>query len=504
MRDRSGRLRAVGAATLSVALAVACQAAVSPAPSPSTAPSGSTASIPPLPSSSAQPTPGLTPSAPTSQLAGHWEATGATNVYRQDGRLLALTSGGALLIGTGEGSDGFAAPTSVEVWDPGTGDWTEGPDLNRLRFDFAAVALSDDRVLVAGGLNGDSPAQSYSSAYIFDARSGSGSWSKTALMVAARSAPAAARLSDGRVLVAGGYFHLEPEEGSAANADLAGFVAPGLFDIDNGPAGAAFATAEVFDPTSGTWTATGSMVYARSGAEAVTLSDGRVLVVGSTDRAGNSPYHVTVHDDAFVTAEIYDPASGRFTLTGRLPAIDRAALEEQAPANANPMPEDDGQPMGVGSLVALPDGGAVLIGNTRWWKHQADMTRSFRFDARSGAWSEIGKPYVYVFGPGPVVVLTPGVRDVARSVAAVLADGRVLVAGGSGLSPNGFGTEPTDVAEVYDPATNSWTTVADMPDARSGGTSALLADGSVLLVGGLLDRGDEGQTPLTTAAQFVP
>ena len=47
------------------------------------------------------------------------------------------------------------------------------------------------------------------------------------------------------------------------------------------------ATAELFDPTTGSWSQTGPMTYARIGAAAVTLADGRVLVFGSHGGAGS-------------------------------------------------------------------------------------------------------------------------------------------------------------------------------------------------------------------------
>jgi len=91
-----------------------------------------------------------------------------------------------------------------------------------------------------------------------------------------------------------------------------------------------------------------------------------------------------------------------------------------------------------------------------------------------------------------------GGRDIAP-------DGRVLIAGGGGNSPHGFGGLNADgVAELYDPATNMWQARPPMPDGRTGGAVAAIADGSVVLVGGLTDLGSEEQTQWTTAVRFVP
>lgn len=494
------------------AVVVACQAAASPAPA--SLASASPGAQPPTTRPSASPATERPSASPTLGIP-HWESAGETTLERLDARAVPLSSGRLLVLGNSHGSDGIQVPMSGEVWDPGTGVWTATVDLNKPRWDFAAVALADDQVLVAGGLNGEQPQQSYSSAYIYDARPGHESWTKTGLMSVARTGPSAASLPDGRVLVAGGYFHVEPVGmlDSGPDAVLAayrpdvdqgfGLADVALFDVDMGSAGAALATAELFDPSTGAWTTTGPMNYARYGAPAVTLNDGRILIVGS--RADTGVYTVGVDPHAFDTAEIYDPATGRFTLAGELPAIDRAALEAGGAPGANPMPADDGTVLDVGTLVPLHDGGALLIGHIRYWKHEADMTRSFRFDAASGSWSEFGPTWVYVGEPTAVPLTTPGVRNLSGAMVAALQDGRVLIAGGGGNSPDGFGgRHADDIAELYDPDTSEWVALPPMPDGRSGGALATIADGSIVLVGGLADPGSEEQTLLTSAVRLVP
>jgi N-acetylneuraminic acid mutarotase len=497
METRLRRLRPLVLMSGALALAVACSASASPSPSLTATASPSAPRATDAPASQAV----ATPSAPPSIGTPHWEAAGDSGEFLFS-HAIALSSGGVLVLGEGPYSDGFQAPTSGQVWDPSTGTWAPIDDLKH-RSDYAAVALSDDRALIVGGLNDADPRQSYSSAYVYDARPGQEGWTKTGLMALARTGPTAVTLPDGRVLVAGGYFHAPEHLGATPDAVLAAYHPVGsdgegstdvsLYDVDIGSGGAALATAEVFDPATGQWSPTGPMNYARYGASAVALADGRVLIVGS--RAQSEGYSIQVDPRALTTAEIFDPATGRFTLAGELPDIDRAAIDAQAGASRMRMPEGRGEVVIVGSPVALPDGGAVLIGQREWWKHEADLTRSFRFDAASGSWSEIGEAWAYVADHSegePFPLVTAGVRNVAGALVAGLPDGRVLVAGGGGDSPDGFGgRHALEIAELCDPATDTWVALPPMPVVRSGGVAATLTDGSIVLAGGFAEYAEE-------------
>jgi hypothetical protein len=102
-------------------------------------------------------------------------------------------------------------------------------------------------------------------------------------MAVARSGHQATLLADGRVLVSGG-------------AD---------------DAGAAIGRAEIFNPVTRTWTETGLSVHPRLEHVATLLEGGRVLIVGGAATSSSC--------ESVAAAETYDPATGTWSLTRRLP-----------------------------------------------------------------------------------------------------------------------------------------------------------------------------------------
>jgi hypothetical protein len=201
--------------------------------------------------------------------AGSFAPTGDLSVWRDDHSAIALPDGRVMLIG-GWSTAGLL--DSTDVFDPARGTFAPGPTMHSPRAGDTPVPLLDDRILIAGGFLGNRPTTAM--AEIYDPSAGT--MSPTGSMVEPRGAYAAARLADGRVLFAGG--------------------------LDNG---VVVATAEIFDPASGSFVATGSMSVARYKGGAVPLPDGRVLVFGgSGDIDGSILY---------ATSELFDPASGTFS-----------------------------------------------------------------------------------------------------------------------------------------------------------------------------------------------
>ncbi len=264
--------RVVWVAAMVVLAGCGATGKTTPLPSASYAdPSGATPSV--LVSSSAEPTPSPSASptmAPAFTLTGSmtWARMGATATRLQDGRV--LIAGGANK-GTALGS--------AELFDPATETFASTGQLANPRLNATATLLLNGRVLVVGGQTWDG--NFVQQAEIYDPEKGT--FSPAGRTSYYRLGHSATLLPDGRVLIAGGSFR-------------------------------AAATAELYDPKTNTFHLTGSMTQGRDGHSATLLQDGRVLIAGGRPSDASAPIQ------SFATAELYDPKTGKFTATGEMTA----------------------------------------------------------------------------------------------------------------------------------------------------------------------------------------
>src|SRR5207247_1487243 len=189
----------------------------------------------------------------------------------------------------------------------------------------------------------------------------------------------------------------------------------------------------------GTWSLTGSNVIRRFDHTATLLADGRVLAAGGVSAVDECTSNAT--------AEIYDPANGRWSLTGRLPS-----------------------PVGTGHIaIQLLDGRVLVAGGGD--RCGTVFNTAAIFEPTTNTWAAIGN------------------MTVAREFhsAALLQDGRVLVAGGVRGSP--LAAVPS--GEIFEPATGTWTAVVDMATPRQTSCNgyvqpylAALSGGTILAAGG--------------------
>ncbi|MEI7728714.1 MAG: kelch repeat-containing protein [Verrucomicrobiota bacterium] len=184
------------------------------------------------------------------------------------------------------------------------------------------------------------------------------------------------------------------------------------------------ANAEIYDPESGIWTATGSMVASRSGA-AVMMRNGKVLVVGGS-AAGDG-------------AALYDPAADTW-------------------ASTRPMNYACGNSL---TATLLTNGQVLIVGgtSTNWWRGPNVLHST----------SEIYDPLSDMWTPTAWIMRTKHTSFTST----LLPNGKVLVAGGAGR-----------ISELYDPVSGTWTTTGSLNNNRSGHAAILFPNGQVLVAGG--------------------
>jgi hypothetical protein len=288
---------------------------------------------------------------------------------------------------------------SAEIYDPARGEFQAVEGMHDARAGAIAVLLPNGKVLIAGGATGGG--RNLASAELFNPASNR--FVSTGNMTTLRTAACSTRLQNGKVLIVGGSAQGDDEP---------------------------LKSAELYDPSTGTFAPTGSMHAARSYFAGVQLRDGRFLVMGGIS-GGHLP-------DATIdaSAEIYDPASGRFSSAG---AMSIARYKHGA--------------------ALLPDGRALIVGGQTGGSFGARLASTEMYDPVKGA-----------FRPGPEMKVK---RFKLHDGVVALPGGQVLVAGGA------------DQLEVYDAASEQFSFVAgERLDGFLFSTATLLRDHRVLLVDG--------------------
>ncbi|HEV3359109.1 MAG TPA: kelch repeat-containing protein [Pseudonocardiaceae bacterium] len=374
---------------------------------------------------------------------GQWAAAGTLpspcSWPGQDDNAVLLADGQVLVAG---GSvDLLATVATASLYDPVGNTWAATGALLTGRRQHSVTRLATGAVLVAGGIAGpyQFPSISLATAESYDPAKKT--WAATGNMTTARWGHSATVLMDGRVLVAGGV------------------------GVRSAQSTASLRSAEIYDPSTGEWTPTGSMTDARAGHPAVLLPDGRVLVVGGFLCNG---YGMST-DLAF--CELYDPVTGTWTPTGSM-AAPRGLHQATLLA--------DGTVLATGG-----DAGKVLLDG----EHQPfSQWATERYDPATGRWAE--------------AATMPSGRCWHRAV--LLNSGRLLVIGGTDSACYDVGYQN---ALSYDPLAEVWTPVAGLSVGRYGFAVTTLTDGRVLVVGGSVRSGVATQNPgsdlLTATAEVL-
>ncbi len=313
-----------------------------------------------------------------------------------------LLPSGLVLVSGGNGNWGKFELRSAILYDPATANWTETGSLPAARSHDTATLLLNGRVLVAGSLLNETD--------LYDPATKS--WTASGRLAGAREAHTATLLPNAEVLVAGGH----------------GWPVHGLGSLP-------LDSAELYNPAGGTWTTTGSLAIPREYHTATLLPNGLVLVAG-----GRGGFNGSI----LASAELYDPATATWKLTGKL-----AVARENHTATLLP----NGQVLVAGGMGNAAVGEANVLDS-------AEL-----YDPVSGTWTVTGR-----LGNGRVL-----------QTATLLPDGRVLVC--AGLKASNF-VGPSATAELYDPASGTWSGAGSLSHARFLHTATSLADGRVLVAGG--------------------
>jgi V8-like Glu-specific endopeptidase len=332
-----------------------------------------------------------------------------------DGRVLHVggTAGDLLIVG-----DGGANAREPQLFDPATGQWSDTATAPWLPADCDgqfAVRLGNGHVLVGGGRNiGTGGADACDGAYVFDPEDGpDGSWTTAASPPVALASAGAALLGDGRALVTGG---------SGANG--------------------ATPIAMAYSPGSDGWAMLAAPPTGAFDRLVLALPDGRVLVAGGYTVADlAAPGYADVS-----AAHLYNPSANSWASTTAVGAR--------------------------GLAGAVLETGRVMVagGQDLSWdgtQHASFLATVRSFNPATNAWS----------------TLAPLAKARAGAALVELHNGLVLAAAGRIDGPTISGAA-TRTAEAYDAVRAGWLPAPMLVAAHAEPGGALLADGRVLVAGG--------------------
>jgi WD40 repeat protein len=315
--------------------------------------------------------------------------------------------------------------------------------MHDARANQTATVLQNGQVLVAGGrFRGnfqDNTAELYNPS--------TNTFGPTGNLITGRNSHAAALLPSGEVLIVGGEHEVGNSIQCISSAELynpstGAFSAAGNTQVAHCDTTAVLIntgnvlitdgkTAELYNPNTGTFSLTGSPNVIRGAYALALLENGNVLIAGGQGSSG-----------AYLTsAEVYNPSTGKFTLTGSMNA-QRTFF----------------------TLTSLPNGDVLAAGGQAGAPNFTILNSAELYSPTTGKFTATGS------------------LNTARCAhaALLLPSGEVLIAAGVAASPR----ETTTSAELYNASTGSFGATGDLNDPREFHQLVLLQTGVPLVDGG--------------------
>lgn len=331
--------------------------------------------------------------------------------------------GDVLVTGGGQGTLTTATGlASTEIWDFRHLRARTGPTMGSARAVHIAVPLTNGRTLLIGGV--DAAGTVLATCELYDPTTNS--FLPTGAMALPRVMHAATRLPDGRVLVAGGT--------------------SSLFDLPT-TITSVTDTCELYNPTTGTWSAAASLGGRRLGPALTTTNNNRVLVSGGVQVT--LLFGVPIAAASTTAVQIYTPGTNSWSGGPAMPAA-------RAGHHFNQVALADGRVLMTGG-INVPD----LLNA----QNAAPIANADLYNPVTNSWTAVNMP-----------------RARSLHTATRLANGDIVVCGGS----QGTFTAPVSIANVdrFNAATSTWTALAPLSAPRSGHVAWTQPDGLLVLIGG--------------------